>query len=350
MTSNKIFLTGLPGFITSRIIPKILQRRGDSELIALVQEKYFELAKSKIEELETKYDYHKNRISVVKGDLTNSDIIELDNFDYKSIIGILNFAAVCDLRVKKDLAYKVNVEGTKNLINFALKCSNLKKFHHISTCYTAGWTMGTFSELDFDKGQDFKNYHKEIKFISEKLIRQNLGKIPYVIYRPSIVVGDSITGETNKFDGPYPVVFLINRLPKLFLMTQIGSGRNPVNLIHVDYVVDAIAYLSLEEEIYSTNHLCDPNPLTQIELLQLFASILNKKLLTLKFNSSFIKRLLRWDFVQDFTGLYPEMIDYFDHNLMFTCDKTLERLEKHNLKPKHFRNMQKSLSIMQLEI
>lgn len=343
MTNNKIFLTGFPGFIASRIIPKILQHRRDSELIALVQEKYFELAKSKIKELETKYDYLKNRISMVKGDLTNPDIIESDSFDYKSITEIFNFAAVYDLRVKKDLAYKVNVEGTKNLINFALNCTNLKKFHHISTCYIAGWATGIFSELDFDKGQEFKNFYEETKFISEKLIRENVGKIPYVIYRPSIVVGDSITGETNKFDGPYPVIFLINRLPKLFLMTQIGSGRNPVNLIHVDYVVDAIAYLSLEEEIYSTYHLCDPNPLTQIELLQLFASILNKKLITIKFNSSFIKRLLKWEFVQNLTGLYPEMIDYFDHNLMFTCDKTLERLEKHNLKPKPFQEYAKTI-------
>ncbi len=332
--SKNIFLTGFPGFIASRLIPKLLQKRNESRAFLLVQKKFKDIAEIKIRKLEADFNFLKDRLIIIEGDLTLPELgVDKSNFDSNSISEIFNLAAVYDLRVQRDLAYKVNVKGTENIISFAAQLPDLQKFHHISTCYVAGWSNGDFTEDDFDNGQTFKNFYEETKFLSEKIIRENKDKIPFIIYRPSIVIGDSKTGETNKFDGPYPVIFLIHKLPKYFVMTQIGSGANPVNLISVDYVVEGIAALSQLDQIHQTYHLCDPEPLTQNQLINLFSKILNKKLLTIKVNQRFIKSLMRVKFISNLTGMYPEMIDYFDHNLRFKCEKTLQLLKQFNISP-----------------
>jgi len=337
--SKDIFLTGFPGFIASRLIPKLVQKRDESKIFLLVQNKFIDVAVKQIEKLERSFQFLKNKLIIVEGDLTLPELgINKNKIDLNSISEFFNLAAVYDLRVSKELAYDVNVKGTENTIAFAYQLPNLKKFHHISTCYVAGWHKGDFTEDDFDKGQSFKNYYEETKFLSEKIIRENKDKIPFIIYRPSIVIGDSKTGETNKFDGPYPVIFLISKFPRLFVMTQIGTGANPVNLISVDYVVEGISALSQLEDIYKTYHLCDPEPLTQSQLIKIFAKSLNKKLITIKTNQSFIKSLMKIEFISKVTGLYPEMIDYFDHNLNLKCEKTLQVLSSFNIVPPKIEN------------
>lgn len=332
--SKNIFLTGFPGFISSRLVPELLKDRPEAKAFLLVQPKFSELSRKQIVALEERYSELKNRLIPVEGDLTHKDVLyDYSSLDFNSVSEIFNLAAVYDLRVKKELAYKVNVDGTKNLVEFSKKFSSLQKFHHISTCYVAGWHTGNFNEDDFDKGQTFKNYYEETKFISEQIIRENSKYIPYVIYRPSIVIGDSRTGETNKFDGPYPIIFLISRLPKFSIMTQIGTGVNPVNLIPVDYVVSGISKLSTIGEVYATYHLCDPNPLTQNELVDLFSKQLNKKLIPVKVKPEFVKSLLKNESIANLLGLYPQMIDYFDHPLYFRCEKTLAKLNSFNIKP-----------------
>lgn len=342
--NKDIFLTGFPGFIASRLIPKLLQNRDESRAFLLVQNKYKEIAEIQIKKLESDFNFLKDRLIIIEGDLTLQELgIDRSKVDLSSIAEIFNLAAVYDLRVKKDLAYQVNVKGTENIVSFAAQLPNLKKFHHISTCYVAGWYNGDFTEDDFDKGQTFKNFYEETKFLSEKIIREHKEKLPFIIYRPSIVIGDSKTGETNKFDGPYPVIFFIHKLPKYFVMTQIGSGANPVNLISVDYVVNGIAALSQLDQIHQTYHLCDPEPLTQNQLVNLFSKTLNKKLLIIKVNQRFIKSLMKIKFISNLTGMYPEMIDYFDHNLRFKCEKTLQVLKQFNISPPRLENYIKKI-------
>ncbi len=332
--NKNIFITGFPGYIASRLIPRIAEYRPDAKMYLLVQNKYIPLANDLINHLVSNFKNLHGKLIPIEGDLTSENLgIDKSKIDLNSITEIFNLAAVYDLRVNKELAYQVNVYGTENLVSFAKSLPNLAKFHHISTCYVAGWYNGEFSEDDFDKGQSFKNFYEETKFISEKIIRENKNSVPFIIYRPSIVIGDSKTGATNKFDGPYPVIFLINKLPKISFMTQVGTGAYPVNLIPVDYVVDGISALSTIDSIYHTYHLCDPEPLTQIQLIELFGKVLRKKLIPIKVKPTFVKKLIRIDLISRLTKLYPEIIDYFDHNLTFRCEKTLEQLEKFNIRP-----------------
>ena len=58
-------------------------------------------------------------------------------------------------------------------------------------------------EHELVMGQEFKNHYESTKFQAEVWARDMMDRVPTTIVRPAIVVGDSQTGETQKFDGPY---------------------------------------------------------------------------------------------------------------------------------------------------
>ena len=101
-----------------------------------------------------------------------------------------------------------------------------------------------------------------------------MGRVPTRIFRPAIVVGDSITGETAKADGPYFVLGLLMKLPTWLPMVHLGQSEATVNLVPVDYVIDAMALLSKDDSaVGKTFHLADPHPHSARGLMELFRSL-----------------------------------------------------------------------------
>ena len=110
---------------------------------------------------------------------------------------------------------RINVDGTRNVLDFAQEARNLRRLHYVSTCYVSGRTAGVFTEHDLEKGQSFNNYYEETKYLAEVEVQQRMrAGLPTTIYRPAIVVGDSRTGATQKYDGPYFVIRWLLRQPR----------------------------------------------------------------------------------------------------------------------------------------
>src|SRR5262249_12362264 len=162
---------------------------------------------------------------------------------------------------------KVNVDGTRNVLAFLTGAPRFQRLHYVSTAYVSGTATGVFREGDLDVGQGFKNYYEETKYLAEvEVVRSG---ITASIYRPSIVVGDSGTGETGKFDGPYFTLTVMEKMPSPGVFLRIGSGKNPANLVPVDFVVEALARLSTQPEAGArTYHLTDPEPLAVTEVVR----------------------------------------------------------------------------------
>ena len=82
---------------------------------------------------------------------------------------------------------------------------------------------GEFAEDELDEGQEFLNHYESTKFEAEVLVRRAMkAGLPATIYRPGIVVGDSRTGETQKYDGPY----ILRHLPA---PAAPGRARSPAS-------------------------------------------------------------------------------------------------------------------------
>ena len=144
-----------------------------------------------------------------------------------------------------------------------------ERLHYFSTCYVSGRYAGPFAEDDLDVGAPFNNFYEETKHLAEVEVRRRMAAgLPATIYRPSIVVGDSRTGETQKYDGPYFIMQWLLRQPRRAVLPMAGDPTmTRVNVVPRDFVVDAVAHLSGHPNSKGrTYHLADPHPLTVDEM------------------------------------------------------------------------------------
>lgn len=311
--SELIFFTGFPGFIGERLLPRLLERRRGAVFACLVQPRFAEAAKRAVTDIESRHPDTRGRIRIVEGDIAAPDLGLADAGGMlPSVTVAYHLAAVYDLAVARDLGMRVNVEGTRNVLRFLARAPRLERLHYVSTAYVSGTTTGTYRETDLDVGQRFKNFYEETKFLAEvEVVRSGL---PATIYRPAIVVGDSRTGETGKFDGPYFTLSAMERVPSPGLFIKVGWGRNPANLVPVDFIVDALAGLA-ESPVSAgkTYHLTDPAPLSVSEVARLLAREMGKSFALVPVPKAVAKAVFGPARVQKYFGMPVQTLDYFDH-------------------------------------
>ena len=221
---------------------------------------------------------------------------------------------------------KVNVEGTKNVLDFAEGCAALRRFQYVSTCYVSGKFAGIYREADLGKGQVFNNYYEETKFLAEVEVRERMKRgFPATVYRPAVVVGDSRTGDTQKYDGPYYVMRWLLKQPGVALLPVVGdTHRSRINLVPRDFVTAAVTYLSAQDKsLGKTYQLADPEPLTIDEVLTAVAKATGRITVRVPLPVSVAKAAIDW-----VPGVYKLMqipsstIDYFIHPTYYDCANT----------------------------
>jgi len=326
---RKIFLTGFPGFIGAQLVRELIKRDSNLEITALIQQKFLLYAEEARSKISQEIPGGSKRIQFVFGDITQENLgISDADLLANQVTGIFHLAAADDIEVSRTVGMKVNVEGTKNVIEFAKRCKNLKRFDYVSTAFVSGDFVGNFTEDDFDRGQKFKNYYEETKFLAERVIRDT-NEIPSVIYRPGIVVGDSKTGETSKYDGLYYVLRAMKSLPDFFPYPKIGGGKTEVNLVPVDFVVDALTVLSAENgALNNTYHLTDPSPLKVSELQTIFKNSLGKKFIAYPLTASIAKKAMALSFAKSVYKMPAQLIDYFIQDVHYESFNTTMALRK----------------------
>ncbi|NNE47974.1 MAG: SDR family oxidoreductase [Rhodothermales bacterium] len=326
-----IFVTGFPGFLASALIPTLVQRKASPRRVdCIVLPHLLDSAHQRAQEISTKADCE---IRVFAGDITDIRLGMGNEYGVvtKECSEIFHLAAIYDLAVAKDVAERVNVDGTRNVLAFATDCPELDRFHHISTCYVSGRFDGVFRENDLQTGQAFSNHYESTKFESEVLVHDAASSgLPTTIYRPSIVSGDSHTGRTQKMDGPYFFVQWMLAQPRIAVMPVFaGSREATMNIVPSDYITAAIATLSTGRDrplrVYS---LADPSPLTIPALTQLLAHATGRRVLRVP-----ATRWLASALIRSVSHLHPDMdipgeaVNYLAHPTHYDCSNTLQDLE-----------------------
>lgn len=263
------FVTGGTGFIGQNLIKLLLKRRG--KVYVLVRKGSIK----KLEQIKQRWGASAGRVIPVIGDLTKpymgvtpAQRKELDG----KITHVFHLAAIYDLKADAESQEATNIKGTLNAVRLA-ESIHAKRFHHVSSIAAAGLYPGTFTEDMFDEAVGLENPYFRTKHDSEGLVRQKC-RIPWRIYRPGIVVGDSETGEIDKIDGPYYFFKLIQKMRRALpaWMPTVGLEGGRLNIVPVDYVVKALDYIAHRPgKDGKCFHLTDPKPLRIGEVLNLFA-------------------------------------------------------------------------------
>jgi thioester reductase-like protein len=335
-----IFFTGFPGFLGVELLPRVLRRAADHDAVCLVQPKFASLARLRAEQLESAHPGLAGRIRIVEGDITHP-ALGLDNDAHTGeVTEIYHLAAVYDLSVARELAMRVNVDGTRHLLDFAGRCRSLQRFHYISTCYVSGRYAGVFKESDLQKGQRFNNFYEETKYLAEVEVQRRMAEgLPATVYRPAVVVGDSHTGATQKYDGPYYVIQWLLRQPRVAVMPVVGNPHEHcLNVVPRDFVVEAIAYLSGRPEAAGKVYqLADPNPLNVDEMLEVLARATRKTLMRIPLPRGFAKAA-----IERLPGVYATLripasaIDYFVHPTRYDTTQLQRDLRRSGLEIPRF--------------
>lgn len=320
------FVTGYPGFIGKRLVEYIAKQQPKGKIYLLVQPKFFKDAKRYAERIKGA------EIQILQGDIVDMHL-GLSGEEYgqlcSEVTDIFHLAAIFYLGVPFEQAQRVNVDGTRNVLELARDCEHLRRFNHFSTCYVSGDRVGVIAEDELDAGQQFRNAYEETKFQAEKLIqRASKSGLPITIYRPSSVIGDSKSGEIDKFEGPYYLAILLVTSPLSVPLPLPGNGVAPLNVVPVDFVVAATWTISRDPRaVGRTFHLVDPNPMSARRVYELIAQKANKRLPRFNLPSKATEAVLKLPLLEKLARPQRQAISYVNHLAIYNCHNTLELLD-----------------------
>ena len=335
------FVTGGTGFIGRHLVRRLLERGGTVHVLVR------EGSRGRLEELISSWGDTPGEVVPVVGDLTQP-MLGLDEETIDELTGkidhFFHLAAIYDMEADDEAIRVANVEGTMHAVEFANR-AKVGCFDLASSIAVAGLYKGVWREDMFEEAEELNRHaYFSTKHESELIVREQL-EVPYRIYRPGIVVGNSETGEMDKVDGPYYFFKLIQRLRATLpqWMPTVGIEGREINLVPVDFVADAIDYIAhLEGRDGEVFHLTDPNPLKAGQIINLFSRSAHAPQMSMRLDPQMldvvppavrgglmmlspVQRVV--DTVLSDLGIPRQVLVYVNYPTTFDCSNTLEALE-----------------------
>ena len=344
-----ILMTGFPGFLAGHLLVELAAATAPTaRFVLLVLPSQRAAAERRLRLLDEARPALEltGRAELVEGDITRPDL-GLGQQRYEALRQevrvVWHLAALYDLAVDEEVAFRVNVTGTIHVLDFCELCPGLQRLNYVSTCYVSGDRQGAIYEDELDEGQGHKNHYESTKFWAELEVQRRAAArgLEVVIFRPGIIVGDSHTGATEKFDGPYFVFRLIERLPEWLPIPGVGRGDAPVNLVPIDFVRAAMVHIALSPEAASPSQpgvyqIADPRPMLARDILALAADRLgHRRLQGLNLPSWLAEAALQADIVSDALELPAEALSYFDHDARYDSSHTQRALASSSIRCPH---------------
>lgn len=331
--THTYFLTGYPGFLAGGLVKQLIHDHHEKidhiYLLALPDLK--DQATEEITSYARKHEVDPNLFTIVGGDITQHDLAinsEMKQTLQNTVTHVFHLAAIYDLAVPEDAAFRVNVTGTQQVNNWIQTLSKLQRYIYFSTAYVSGTREGRIYEHELAKGQTFRNHYEHTKFEAELLVEELKEFVPTTIIRPGVVKGHSETGETIKFDGLYFMLNYLDRIGSLPVIPYFGDGEPEGNFVPLDYILEATSYLSIapvgEGKTY---HLTDPKPYTMRELQKMMSEHYLGKTPKGKVSVPLAKASMGLKPIRKWLHVEKEAMDYYTIHSSYDCTQATQGLE-----------------------
>lgn len=273
-----VLLTGFPSFAARRMCEELVRGPERAFVHVLVPPDAVGPTEAWLDILPIE---QRGRIHIVEGDPAAIDF-GLSGAELKALMPeidiIHHMAQVTDVGADRKALERANVEGAREVLEIASMCTSLRNLVYHSTARVSGDRTGLVLEEELDQGQTFRNPVEETIASGERIVRSRRAEIPVTIVRPTIIVGDSKSGEVERFDGPYVLVLLIVTSPPDFPLPLPGRGDTLLHLVPIDYVVRAAKAIGRDPRAPGrTFHIGDPSPLTARRVFELVAAAGGRK-------------------------------------------------------------------------
>jgi thioester reductase-like protein len=244
-----LLLTGATGFVGMEVLARFL-RRSDRHVVALIRADDDEQAAARLRATLAsacgEAGAHAERVTAIAGDLTAPRLGLGGRWEplAERVGAIVHGAASVAFDLSLEESRRINVEGTRRMLELARACPRLERFTYVSTAYVAGDRRGTVYEDDPGGGR-FRNPYERTKHEAERLVAAARDELEVTIVRPSIVVGDHRTGWTAAFNVLYAP---LRAFEAGIIPVVPARRRSPVDVVPVDYVADAVHALAVAPE------------------------------------------------------------------------------------------------------
>lgn len=275
-----VFLTGTTGFLGGKLLTNLLQTT-NHKLFVLVRD--IKKAKQLVAELPEGAD---KRIHILSGDITKKNC-GLNDKEIQELTGKVQLFYHLAALVKfdeelRDELFSINYDGTQNALGLA-KLLSVQKFFYISTAYTVGKHDHGVEEL-YPIDATGHNPYEESKVKSEHLVFSYSTDMDVSIFRPSIIVGDSETGEADSEFTLYGFMRALDVFKRRVMRTTdepnkiyrvLGSKYATSNFVPVNYVADILALAESKAKANTIYNITNPQPATNYDILTLIKNALN---------------------------------------------------------------------------
>ena len=180
-------------------------------------------------------------VHALAGDVTEPDLGIADPAGLAGITHVIHCAATVVFDHPLEEARRINVAGTESVLGLCRRLRRFERLDAVSTAYVAGKRVDLVREEELTHRRSFHNTYEQTKYECEQLLRAAMRDLPIAVHRPSIVVGDSRTGQTGSWKVLYwPLKVLARgRLP---VVPYDPDGR--LDIVPVDFVASAVLALS----------------------------------------------------------------------------------------------------------
>ena len=245
-------ITGSTGFVGRELVYHLLSNTTDS--LTLLCRNSSHIARDRIRrrlaEIDPAFEPDWNRLQFTQVDLTKTNLgMSSSSIErlYRYNNQFIHLAASTSFTNTLEKARLINVEGTKNAFGLAKRLYENKAlscFSHVSTAYVQGHRKDIVAVEEPLSPSRTRNTYEQSKCEAELWVRENRNLVPTVIFRPSIVVGDSNTGRSSGIATIYWAV-------KMALSGHRRFFAHPgarLDMVPVNYVIETMLALSNRED------------------------------------------------------------------------------------------------------